>query len=405
MEKFAPLAPKIALAVSGGPDSTALVFCARRWGLRDIVALIVDHGLRPESAAEAAQVKARLQDLGVVVDVLKWTHGVVSGRIHEKARAARYGLLIEACKRHGAADLLLAHHRDDQAETVLMRLAKGSGIDGLAGIAPQNVRDGVRLVRPFLDVPKARLTATCEKAGLVYVFDPSNASEKYARGRLRKIMPLLEAEGLTADRMAALAVRAREAKEALDASTRAFLKDAAHAAEGGAAWIDRALLRDVPREIARRALAEALRYVHAEPYPPEFSSLSALVEAIVGDAAAKAQTLCGCIVFVSENKVGIIREPSAASEALPLPPGGSVLWDGRWSVRSAFDAPAATVRALGVLTHERIDALAPGLRRRIPQGRVRAALPGVWVGDALYAVPGFGPDSAFSAVFAKQAFP
>jgi tRNA(Ile)-lysidine synthase len=194
MENFAPFPDKLALAVSGGPDSMALAFCVKRWARRDCVALIVEHGLRAESAEEAKQVKQRLQNMGIPAEVMPWEHEDGLTRLHEKAREARYGLLTEACHRLGAGDLLTAHHQGDQAETILMRLAKGSGIDGLAGIAPQSARDGIRLLRPFLSLPKERLIATCEAACIDMVTDSSNKSEKYARGRLRKIMPLLASE-------------------------------------------------------------------------------------------------------------------------------------------------------------------------------------------------------------------
>jgi tRNA(Ile)-lysidine synthase len=405
MRPFAPFPPKIALAVSGGPDSMALAYCVKRWSQRDCVAFIVEHGLRPESPLEAAQVKQRLQSLGIATEILPWNHDPVSKRLHETAREARYALLTEACRRHGATDLLLAHHSGDQAETILMRLAKGSGIDGLAGIAAQNMRDGIRLVRPFLPLPKERLIATCEAAPLAYVTDPSNASEKYARGRLRRIMPLLAAEGLTIERLTTLGLRAREAKEALDSATQEFLKTSAQTGQGGTLCLDRSALRAAPRAISLRALAASLRYVCDDAYPPEHAALSGLLDAIVISLGEHARTLYGCIASISENRVMLLREPSAAREVLPLLPGATVLWDGRWLVTSSPSNPSATIRALGLPPHEAIDALAPRLRHEIPQGRVRASLPAVWEGDSLRAIPSFDQDSTFRMVYKKQGSP
>jgi len=380
----------------------AMAFCAKRLNRRECVAFVVDHGLRPESSEEAAHVKERLQSLNIETEILPWKHDPVSKRLHESAREARYALLAEACRRHSASDLLLAHHSGDQAETILMRIAKGSGIDGLAGIAPQNMRDGIRLLRPFLSLPKERLIATCDAALLAYVSDPSNASEKYARGRLRKIMPLLEAEGLTVENLTTLGQRAREAKEALDGATREFLKAAAQTGQGGSVCLDRSALRAAPRAIALRAVAAGLRYVHDDAYPPEYAALSSLLDAII-DAGEYARTLYGCIASISEKRVMLLREPSAARETLLLPPGSTVLWDNRWFVTSAASNPPATIRALGFPPHDVLDALAPRLRRQLPQGRIRASLPAVWEGETLRSIPSFDEKSAFRMSYNKAA--
>ncbi|MFA4994342.1 MAG: tRNA lysidine(34) synthetase TilS [Bdellovibrionales bacterium] len=405
MEKFTPFSAKVALAVSGGPDSMALAFCVKRWAQRDCIALIVEHGLREESAAEAAQVKKQLQKMGIPAKILPWKHDAIPARVHEVAREARYDLLTKACHRLGAGDLLLAHQSDDQAETVLMRLAKGSGIDGLAGIAPKSVRDEVRLIRPFLSLSKERLRATCKAARIDFVTDPSNAKTKYARGRLRKIMPLLASEGLTVESLTALAARAREAKDALDHATQTFLETSAQTGFGGSVQLSRPALRGEPREIALRALGASLREVHDDVYPPEHASLSSLFDAIIGPEKEQTRTFYGCIISISENKVTLLREPSAASEILPLSPGATVLWDGRWFVTADSKAPKGSVRALGLPPHDILDSLAPNLRRRIPQGRIRATLPAIWKGNTLRAIPSFDKKPPFWVVFKKRPFP
>ncbi len=405
MQGFAPVEGKLALAVSGGPDSMALALCVERWARQDFIAFIVDHGLREESASESAQVQIRLRQTGIPAEILVWEHAPVAGRLHEKAREARYRLLTEACRRHGAGALLTAHHSGDQAETILMRLAKGSGIDGLAGIAAESLRDGIRLLRPLLSVSKERLVATCDAAGVAYVTDPSNGAEKYARGRLRKVLPLLEAEGLTVESLTGLGARAREAKDALDFYTWEFLTKAAQTELGGSVCLDRTALRVAPRAIALRALASCLRYVHDEDYPPEYASLSSLVDASLGTEDEPTRTLYGCIASIAENRVMILREPVAACEALPLPSGATVLWDKRWLVTADSTAPDTVIRALGNPPHAVIDALAPTLRRQIPQGRIRASLPALWEGEKLCAIPSFDKTSGFRLVFQKQGFP
>jgi tRNA(Ile)-lysidine synthase len=411
LKRFIPLSRFLGLAVSGGPDSMALAFCSLRWARvhgHDCIAFIVDHGLRPDSSTEAATVKARLESIGLRAEILPWTHEPVGSRLHEKAREARYRLLTEACRRHGASDLLIAHHREDQAETVLMRLAKGSGVDGLAGIAAVSPRNGIRLLRPFLQLPKESLTATCAINGIAYVSDPSNASPAFARGRLRRILPLLESEGLTADRLTALAARAAEASDAIDFYARAFLRLTARCDTWGAVTMAIDGMPALPRAVCLRALALALRHMRDKPYPPEREIVGALADRLA-EKIDFTLSLYGCLAVRHGTELTLLREPSAASDRQPLPPGGTILWDGRWHVSLAANMQGGIVGALGNPPHDLIDRLAPGLRKSLPRGRIRATLPALWQDGNLAAIPTFsGPDienSSFHAEFVNLAFP
>jgi tRNA(Ile)-lysidine synthase len=432
MEAVGVCAGRVAVAVSGGPDSMALALCVKQMsevrcrmsddpspakskdllrkskilrplpqGERDSpVAFIVDHGLREESSAEAAEVQRRLAAIGVESEILTWGHGAVTSRVHVQARKARYDLLIEACKRRGIRDLLLAHQREDQAETILMRFAKGSGLDGLAGMAPVKVVDGVRLLRPFLGVSKARLVATCEAAKIPYLIDPSNVKEKYARGRLRRVQQALADEGFTVDRLVDLGERAREAREALDYATRALLRVMARMDIGGVVHLNLEQLRSAPQAVALRALGACLRSVHPADYGPERSLLLPLLRALCGDDPMGARTLGGCVVHRGSRleargsgEATIIREYAAIADVQEIAPGETVIWDGRWrvsyqrsDVRSQMSEGKLTVRALGEQTHETVDRLALGLRRLVPQGRTRAALPALWEGDRVVSI-------------------
>jgi len=406
MEKFAPFSGKIAVAVSGGSDSMALALCVRRWAEKECIAFIVDHDLRPDSAKEAVQVKMRLESLGMQAEILPWKHEMVTSRLHERAREARYALLLEACRRHGAENLLVAHHREDQAETILMRLAKGSGVEGLAGIKPETQREDIRVLRVFLSLSKQRLVATCTAAEIPFISDPSNESEKFARGRLRKIMPLLASEGLSTETLLDLGARAAEAHEALDYYAKILLHEQARSEIGGSLCVKRQALREAPRAVALRALSVCLRFIHDGGHPPERESLAALLDVIVKAPPETVRTLQGCIVSISENKVFFLREPSAASEILALRSGETVLWDGRWLVTAAIEAPQIyEIRAMGNPPHERVDRLAPLLRRLVPQGRVRASLPALWVGEECWAIPSFDPESPFRLSYRKGGFP
>src|SRR6187551_3981165 len=193
-------APALLLAVSGGPDSIALMWLAARWRLGlprgpRLVAVTVDHGLRAEAAAEAREVKRLARTLGLEHRTLRWTGVKPKAGLPAAARSARYRLLARAARQSGATHILTAHTRDDQAETVLMRLLRGSGIAGLAAMARESERDGVLLARPFLDVAKSQLIATLTRARLGFADDPTNRDLHFTRPRLRALMPVLAAEG------------------------------------------------------------------------------------------------------------------------------------------------------------------------------------------------------------------
>ena len=214
-------APAIVLAVSGGPDSIALMWLAARWrrtlarGPR-LVAVTVDHGLRAEAKAEARDVKRLARALDLPHRTMRWTGAKPKTGLPAAARAARYRLLAQAARASGATHILTAHTRDDQAETLLMRLLRGSGIAGLAAMARQSERDGVLLARPFLHVSKSQLIATLKKAKLGFADDPTNRDPSFTRPRLRTLMPVLAAEGGDTRNLARLASRLARANQAVE---------------------------------------------------------------------------------------------------------------------------------------------------------------------------------------------
>jgi tRNA(Ile)-lysidine synthase len=205
-------APAIVLAVSGGPDSIALMWLAARWrgalarGPR-LIAVTVDHGLRPEAAREARDVKRLARSLDLPHRTLRWTGTKPKTGLPAAAREARYRLLAQAARASGATHILTAHTRDDQAETLLMRMLRGSGIAGLAAMARETEREGVWLARPLLDVSKSQLIATLKKAKVGFADDPTNRDTNYTRTRLRALMPALAEEGGDSRNLARLASR------------------------------------------------------------------------------------------------------------------------------------------------------------------------------------------------------
>ncbi|MBF9198100.1 tRNA lysidine(34) synthetase TilS [Microvirga terrestris] len=248
----------ILAAVSGGPDSIAMMHGLARWtslGRRPpIHVATVDHGLRPEAAGEAAFAAREAGLLSLSHRTLAWTEQKPVAGIQEAAREARYRLLVEYAREVGASHLVTAHTLDDQAETVMMRLSRGSGLSGLAGMRRETDRQGIRHVRPLLGLPKSHLLDQCRHHGWRFVTDPSNADERYARVRWRKLMPLLAAEGLTAGRLARLAERAAQADEALSLKARAAFDRGEPRRDAGTLSFHAQILTDEPFEIALRVL-------------------------------------------------------------------------------------------------------------------------------------------------------
>ena len=245
------------VAVSGGPDSTALL----RWppngrrGARTtrIAAATVDHGLRPESAAEARGVAELCERLGVPHRILVWTGAKPSTRLQERAREARYRLLAEKARAIGADMVVTAHHADDQVETVLFRLMRGSGVAGLRGMEPMSRREGVTIARPLLGVGKSALVAFARARGAAFVQDPSNAELRFARPRLRALISTLAGEGLDAEGLGRLARRAAEVDEAL---ARMTVEVEARLGKDGA--VDARVLFEAPIAIVQRVLARRI---------------------------------------------------------------------------------------------------------------------------------------------------
>ncbi len=305
----------IVLAVSGGPDSLALmllVAALRRHGpLPPVVVGTVDHGLRPGSADDAARVEAAAREHGLSCRRLLWTGPRPAGAVQEKAREARYRLLTGLCASVGADHLVIAHTADDQAETVLFRLLRGSGWAGLAAMTPRVERDGVTLARPLLGVAKARLVATCQAAGMAFCADPANADPRFARARLRRILPLLAAEGFDGAALVRLAGRVARAEDALRHAAEVASQACRCAPdEACAVRLDAARLLAQPREIAIRVLGRAV--TDAGGAPRRLDRLERLAERIADAADAGAglrATIGGVLVNLTpDGRLALGRE-------------------------------------------------------------------------------------------------
>jgi tRNA(Ile)-lysidine synthase len=327
--------PAIVLAVSGGPDSVALMWLAARWrralarGPR-LVAVTIDHGLRPESAREARAVKRLARALGLPHLTLRWTGEKPKSGVPAAARDARYRLLAAAARRNGASHILTAHTSDDQAETLLMRLLRGSGIAGLAGMARQSQREGMQIARPFLNVPKSQLLATLEKAGIDFADDPTNRDLSFTRPRIRGVIKELAAEGGDARNLARLAARLARANAAIEilvegAARYLSLKNQlvattwpAAASVGNRANVsfDAMAFAGLPEEIRLRLLQRTIdRFGHEGP--AELGKVEALLSSLDRELQKSApqrsarlkRTLAGALVSLGQGRIMIAPAP------------------------------------------------------------------------------------------------
>jgi tRNA(Ile)-lysidine synthase len=319
--------PALLLAVSGGPDSTALIWLAARWraGLKrgpKLVAVTVDHALRAEAAEEARSVARLARKLGIPHRTVRWTGKKPATGLQEAARAARYRLLAGAARKAGASAVLTAHTLDDQAETVLIRLARGSGLTGLAGM--RNARplhdwhDHMSLVRPLLGIPKSRLIATLRAENIPYAEDASNLDPRFTRARLRKLMPALAEEGLDARRLALFAQRLARAEATLAIAADMAYEISASRSQRGIEFDTAKTLNGVPDEIAIRLLGRAISEVGDEGRV-ELGKLEALHSALLHALRGRERlrrSLAGALVTLDGMSLAIERAPPRRSRTL-----------------------------------------------------------------------------------------
>ena len=371
---------RVLVAVSGGSDSLALLHLVHDWAALaevEVAAVTVDHGLRPESAGEAAQVGAICAGLGVVHEILRWQGWDGQGNLQSAARTARYDLIAGAVPGLGPPSLIvLGHTRDDLAETFLMRLARGSGVDGLAAMRAGWRDRGQRWARPLLGARRQALRDWLTARGVRWVDDPSNDDPRFDRVKARQALAALAPLGLGVDRLADTADALRDARLALEAAAQEAAKGLARV-EAGDVVFDRPRLLALVPEIRDRLLAQALIWVGGGPYRPRRDSLRALAH-----IEAPRATLAGCLVSRRGDHLRVGREPVAV-EALTVP--SDRLWDRRWRLDGPHRA-GYQIAALG----EAGLALCPAWR---DSGLPRASLlasPAIWDsarGGGLVAAP------------------
>ncbi len=299
-------APHLAVAVSGGRDSLALGLLAHDWAAGRngrIAGLIVDHGLRSGSAGEAARTRETLGRSGVAAVVLK-ASGRPRNNLQAWARATRYALMADWCRDAGVLHLLVAHHRDDQAETLLANLTRNAGLPGLTGMAAVRELPACRIVRPLLGVPRNRLTATLEARNVAWIDDPSNRDRRFRRVRLRRRL----AASREGPELAARAGAAGEARWRFERGV-ADLLAASVSQDGPRALLDRAALQRAEPETAAAALAALIRWIGGAPAPPRMERLTRTVDWLCGEARRGRRTVGKCAIDLDGGRAILTPEP------------------------------------------------------------------------------------------------
>jgi tRNA(Ile)-lysidine synthase len=379
--------PTFAVAVSGGPDSMALAYLASRYagGIGgDVKAFLVDHRLRPESTEEATRAAAALTAIGISAKILTIAKAPPSAGKPVWARTKRYELLEAAAAEIGVLHLLLGHHQDDQAETLLLNLARGSGSKGLAAMAPIRARQRVRLLRPLIGFDRTVIAATAQAAGLLVADDPSNRDPQYARTRVRAAL----GKGGESANLAATAGRLRSDDDAIEDATARLAAIASSISPLGLIRLNRVALINAPKSVAIRLLARAAHAAGGRRAAPRYTRVETVLAATRNGEYGK-RTLGRSTITITPDQVTLWRELRPTPPSITADAG---IWDGRFIfVCTPALSPAAEIRALGYAGLRQIEAFPepPAWLYSAPR-QALAALPAIWNGDSLVAAPEFG---------------
>lgn len=400
----------VAVALSGGADSLALTVMLGQWcASHDVplTALTVDHGLRPDSAGEARQVGAWLEKYNIPHVILKWHGDKPHSNIQDQARLARYRLMGRWCQQNKVGRLFLGHHQGDQAETFLIRLFRGSGVDGLSAMKihsdfPLPLPGGqeVILCRPLLTVPKIRLEATLGQMGQDWIEDPSNHNEQHTRVRIRQLLRHNNIDGLNEQRMAQTAARMGRVQSLLKLLTAELTQAAVIVFPAGYVEVNADMLLSGHEEIALRCLAALIRRVGGGTYAPRLASLESLYDRLHA-TDFPGQTLGGCLIS-SRRGQGIIisREVAAIEEIIDMDAHAVTLWDGRFIIECG--AMAGRVQKLGKSGWQQASQHYPDLEKLKLARFVRESLPCIISSDGRVMMADFLPGwekTGFKATF------
>lgn len=370
---------RLGVAVSGGGDSMALLtmlhtLCKGQG--TPLCAVTVDHRLRPESALEAASVASYCETLNVPHQILAWKDWDGAGNVQKAARDARYALIASWAQEHNIQAIALGHTVEDQAETVLMRLARGSGVDGLSAMAPVRFHGGTLWLRPMLTLHRAALRGFLRENNILWHDDPSNEDLRFERIKARQALGQLEPLGLDAQVLAHVAGHMQSVQEALVHETRRVAKSIVKPRAGGLE-IPFAAFTELPDEIARRLIRDALAWITGAEYGPRGKSLSTVLKRLPKERSA---TLEGCRLILQDAQLWLFRELNAVqSKTAPV----GTLWDGRWRVDGPQTSAQFHVAALG---SEGLSRCPDWRDTGLPRDLLMVS-PAVWEGATFRAAP------------------
>ncbi len=381
-EIFEGLHGPLGLAVSGGSDSLALLFLAADWARAQGVALkvaTVNHGLRPEAEQECAAVALHCAHLGVAHETLHWTWDK-AGNLQAQARAGRYDALAEWALREGLDAVALGHTQDDVAETFLMRLARGSGVTGLARMQVAWFERGVNWRRPLLGCSREELREELRLRGVDWAEDSSNSDTRFGRVKTREALETLESLGITREGLAQTAKRLGSARDALDGLMQALAAQAV-ALDGPDLTLAVEALFNAPEETRQRLFGEAIGWIGQTGYPPRRQAVTSALSAVLSGQKA---TLNGCVIMLEAGCIRVMRELAAVQGVVTA---SDALWDGRF----AFTGPHRAGLNIAALGEQGLQQCPDWRETGLPRASLLAA-PAVWDNDVLVAAPlaGFG---------------
>jgi tRNA(Ile)-lysidine synthase len=384
---FGKIPQKIAVAVSGGADSMYLTYLLNLWSQEekvDLTALIVDHGLRSESSDEAKSVKEFLQSQGIKTEILKWVGDKPKSNIQSKARAARYHLLHDYCTNHNIKHLFVAHTLNDQAETVLMRIIRGSGIDGVSAIKPKTKFGNILLLRPLLTVDRAKIESHMKESGWPWINDPSNLNHKYMRVKVRFMLNSYASEfgdQKIYKRLGLLAENSRRTKSYLDSQVKKIWGKKVKVDPLNFLIIDNAVY-NLHKEMKLRLFVRAFKYLNPNLLTPKLTSLTSMIHELESSTRLS-KTLMGCQIIKGTKQTVIFLELGKNQQPLKLIPKKPNIWHNLTITTTTSDLTAKKLGASGWKDLKTLGFIKP---TNTPIGAIHALL-AVYKDDNLVAVP------------------
>ena len=389
----------LGVAVSGGSDSLSLLYLIDAWSNKKnlkIVILTVDHNLRNGSADEALYVGELCNKLGLIHKILFWDHEDIEGNLSASAREARYRLMQNSIP--SDAILITGHTLDDQAETFLMRLRRGSGVDGLASMAEQSYlsfgNDGITIFRPLLDFERQTLRKVLKFYKVDWIEDPTNNDRSFERVRVRDLLARFVEIGIDKNTIGRTALLMQSAKTALNH----FASDCYEkfgSCDNGDIIFDFSEFSKQPLDVKRRLISAAQKWISNQKYRPRLSQVDALINSIDEKVTFSGS---GTICYFHNNSIRITREANAC--VCEIEASNDVIFDRRWKLIALENCKELTIKCLG---EDGYSFLEPGIRKKIPYKTI-IALPALFNDTNLINFPFIDPESKFKFNLCKQPF-